>query len=76
LSVHNDGIPVDDTLIGGGGADRLIAIFGNDTVFGSRGNDYIEVTDQVSGNDKANGAAGTDFCLADVGDTILNCEGP
>jgi Ca2+-binding RTX toxin-like protein len=65
-----------DTLTGGGGDDRLIAIFGNDTVFGSRGNDHIEVTDQVSGNDTANGAAGTDFCLADVGDTIVNCEGP
>jgi Ca2+-binding RTX toxin-like protein len=65
-----------DTLIGARGADRLIAIFGNDTVFGSQGNDYIEVTDQVSGNDMANGAAGTDLCLADVGDTIVNCEGP
>jgi Ca2+-binding RTX toxin-like protein len=65
-----------DTLIGARGADRLIAIFGNDTVFGSQGNDHIEVTDQVSGNDMANGAAGTDLCLADVGDTIVNCEGP
>jgi Ca2+-binding RTX toxin-like protein len=65
-----------DTLIGARGADRLIAIFGNDTASGSQGNDHIDVTDQVSGNDTANGAAGTDLCLADVGDTVMNCEGP
>jgi Ca2+-binding RTX toxin-like protein len=66
-SAFDDNITGDDTvnvLIGGGGADHL---------FGLGGNDTIKAVDHVGGNDTVDGGAGTDKCKVDAGDGAANC---
>jgi Ca2+-binding RTX toxin-like protein len=64
-----------EKLTGGRGNDTLSAKTGSKaTVKGGRGNDTLDVQDGNS-LDVANGGLGTgDTCVADAGDTKLNCE--
>jgi Ca2+-binding RTX toxin-like protein len=68
------GVTDDDVVVGAGGDDYLLAVGGRDRVRGTRGDDFIDVNDGVSGNDHANGGRGTDGCRADPGDTTAKCE--
>jgi ELWxxDGT repeat protein len=64
-----------ERLIGGKGKDTLTGTTSAANVLtGGAGNDTIDVRDGVSGNDTANGGAGTDTCLVDAGDTRVGCE--
>jgi Ca2+-binding RTX toxin-like protein len=64
----------DDSLDGGVGKDKLTDGLGSDHLFGGDDNDKLNTQDGVGGNDSADGGNGTDACLADPGDTVLNCE--
>jgi Ca2+-binding RTX toxin-like protein len=64
----------DDVVVGAGGDDYLVAEYGRDRVRGSGGDDFLDVTDGVSGNDRAGGGAGADGCRADPGDVVERCE--
>ena len=64
----------DDVVVGAGGDDYVVAEYGRDRVRGSGGDDFLDVTDGVSGNDRAGGGAGADGCRADPGDVIERCE--
>jgi Ca2+-binding RTX toxin-like protein len=68
------GVTDDDVVMGSGGDDYLLAGGGRDRVQGSRGDDFLDVRDSVSGNDSATGGSGTDGCQADSGDTTESCE--
>ncbi len=68
------GIADDDVVVGSGGDDYLLAAGGRDQVRGTRGNDFLDVRDNVSGNDSASGGRGKDGCRADPGDTTHACE--
>lgn len=68
--------PGDDVIIGTGLDDRFFLTFGPgaDTVYGMGGNDTeINITDG-SPDDTADGGAGTDSCVSDPGDNVVNCE--
>jgi hypothetical protein len=62
-----------DILVGGTGRDWLEGQTGGDTIKGRGGNDQLDAADGITGNDTANGGAGDDDCVADPGDTVLNC---
>lgn len=68
-----DGI---DTLSGGIGNDRLFGDDGNDRIFGDAGDDYLDGVagvDDLDGDRTANAGDG-DICLAEAGDSAVNCE--
>ncbi|MGW0817048.1 calcium-binding protein [Streptomyces viridiviolaceus] len=70
-----DGSSGDDSLLGRGGNDTLRGLSGADFLRGGDGNDTLNGRDQVRGNDTVDGETGSlDACLADVGDTLINCE--
>jgi Ca2+-binding RTX toxin-like protein len=65
-----------DTISGRTGMDIIDAGTypdDRDEVNGNRGADDIDVADGDS-LDTANGGKGTDTCVGDIGDTIVNCE--
>jgi Ca2+-binding RTX toxin-like protein len=65
-----------DTIYGRGGADLIYAgEWGSDTdrAFGNAGNDRIDAFDR-DGQDTVNGGNGTDICIGDPGDELINCE--
>ncbi len=64
----------DDHLMGDAGNDRMAGGAGADTAEGGDGNDRLGVKDGVQGNDTADGGPNTDTCVADSGDTVVNCE--
>ena len=68
------GVTDDDVVVGSGGDDYLLAAGGRDDVRGTRGDDFLDVRDNVSGNDNARGGLGTDGCRTDPGDTKRGCE--
>lgn len=61
-----------DTLIGGNGDDSIKGDSGIDSLFGESGNDRIHTQDRRSG-DIADGGSGTDRCVTDRGDRMLDC---
>jgi Ca2+-binding RTX toxin-like protein len=71
-----------DYISGGGGPDRLFGDAGRDTIVGGKGADIISGGKgrgrlfSVDGlaNDRVNGGLGEDFCYADPGDILRNCE--
>jgi hypothetical protein len=77
-----DGGPGDDVIDSGSGNDQVrdtvMTTFddhgGADQVKAGAGNDDVDLTDDVSGNDSVNGGRDSDSCLADVGDAVINCE--
>lgn len=62
------GTPGNDTLVGTGGNDVIVAGPGDDTVKGAKGNDVVCGGD---GNDTIKGAAGNDKLLGEAGDDVL-----
>jgi Ca2+-binding RTX toxin-like protein len=64
-----------DELHGNGGNDQVYAGRGGDVVSGDSGNDFLNAADNVSGNDTVDGGPGLDRCVADVGDTVSECDG-
>ena len=72
-----------DKLTGGGGNDTLHGEPGNDSVVGSGGadnlfgdedDDTLNSKDNVNGNDRLDGGAGTDACTTDVTEaSIVSC---
>jgi Ca2+-binding RTX toxin-like protein len=67
-----------DRVRGGPGPDYLRGDFPNhrpgaDILRGNVGPDRLVATDGVSGNDTADGGAGTDACSADAGDVVIGC---
>ena len=71
----------DETVIGGGGRDKVIDTYGpatghpadSDHVSGGIQGDTLNVNDGDP-NDKVDGGPGNDTCYADPGDTVVNCE--
>jgi Ca2+-binding RTX toxin-like protein len=73
----------DDILRGGAGADVILdtidvaqGVFpdtGADLLSGGRGDDRLDATDEVSGNDTIRGGLGRDACRADAGDHRSGC---
>jgi Ca2+-binding RTX toxin-like protein len=73
----------DDILRGGAGADVILdtidvaqGVFpdtGVDLLSGGRGDDRLDATDKVSGNDTIRGGLGHDVCRADPGDHRSGC---
>jgi Ca2+-binding RTX toxin-like protein len=71
-----------DYISGGAGADKLFGDTGRDTIVGGKGSDIIKGGKgrgrlfSVDGlpNDVTNGGPGEDFCYADPGDIVRNCE--
>ena len=73
----NDGIFGDhgaDRLGGGDGADHLVGDTGADRVGGGRGHDFLNVSDNVRGNDSINCGPGVDQAVKDTGDTSTGCD--
>lgn len=56
----------DDTLT----ADSTVS----NHLFGLEGSDTLNTVDRISGNDEADGGAGDDRCITDLGDTRPRCE--
>jgi RTX calcium-binding nonapeptide repeat (4 copies) len=63
-----DGGPGDDTLVGGGAADRMLGGDGNDSIAGQRGPDIIF---GGPGNDRIQGNRGDDYADGGLGNDIL-----
>lgn len=65
----------DDSLDGGASvtSNTFTGGRGSDSLFGREGNDNLKAQDGISGNDTADGGNGTDSCVVDPGDTVLNC---
>lgn len=78
------GTAADTTFYGKRGGDRITDIAGpdNDVVYAGRGNDTVNVEDNVQGNNKDNAdyvdcGPGYDTVFFDPGrDTVVNCENP
>ncbi len=64
----------DDQLKGDIGNDKLVGGAGGDSLQGGDDDDTLRAKDSVHGNDSADGGNGTDTCVADAGDTVVNCE--
>lgn len=69
-----DGGAGNDLITGGAGRDDIVAGAGSDDVRGNAGADVLNLVDGVRANDRGDGGAGTDLCLADPGDSTVNCE--
>jgi Ca2+-binding RTX toxin-like protein len=61
---------IDDSL---GVAQGVYPDTGRDHLDGGVGDDRLDAVDEVGGNDTLGGGAGTDVCLADVGDVRSSC---
>ena len=61
------------TVEGGEGDDFLAGEFGETSLFGGPGDDFLAISEGEP-NDRADGGAGTDRCLADPGEVVVNCE--
>ncbi len=64
----------DDLLWGGPGNDVLIGNKGADRASGEADDDTLRLQDNVYGNDSGDGGDGSDTCLADKQDHVVNCE--
>jgi Ca2+-binding RTX toxin-like protein len=60
-------------LQGGRQGDVLLAGLGQDALLGGSGNDTIVSRDNTGANDTLDGGIDTNVCVADVGDTLINC---
>jgi Ca2+-binding RTX toxin-like protein len=63
-----------DTLHGEAGSDSVVGSGGADNLFGEDDDDTLNSKDNVSGNDRLDGGAGTDACTTDVTEaSIISC---
>lgn len=76
-----DGGPGHDSIDGHRGNDHILGGEGDDTIEGAEDNDWVDGgpgNDSLNANldhpgDTLNGGPGTDACVADPGDSILQC---
>ncbi|WP_189060508.1 calcium-binding protein [Longimycelium tulufanense] len=69
-----DGGSGNDSLNGDAGHDSLVGGSGVDTLSGGDGDDTLDGVDNVPGNDSLDGNSGFNFCAADRGDFVTNCQ--
>jgi Ca2+-binding RTX toxin-like protein len=64
----------DDLLFGSTGGDSLFGGTGADAVEGGFGPDFVNVSDNVGGNDEIDCGPGADEAVKDAGDFSTGCD--